>query len=684
MALTLCSKCSTLSFHDLFNDDVVFHPDLNSLVQSAKKCESCNLWWTQVQRGCSKEDIAACQAKKLPAHATKSSDNGDFNIYLRGEWHPAGTASVPDQIWLSCGVLVSAAGHDASTKLQTHVAVFADPATPAGALFAGRYSTSSHNPEYHATFAKMTLAACRKGHGVCNQACPPGARQMPTRVIDVGDQTLPASKRVTRIVLTKDLKQPQPYTALSYCWGRGTQAMLSDKNFADFLKFLPESKLSKTHIEAIDLTRLLGIRYLWIDALCIIQGNQKDWESESKRMASVYGNAELTIIAGRSADSGLGFLTNNYLTTKKHPKPVPMKAGPHLHTGEGPDLGTVYLTIQRGKSVGPVDTRGWCFQEALLSNRSLIFGEDQVSYQCRLHTRYEDGCVDIDTSKREQSLTSLNPGTKPEVLRRWYQMLVSFTPRALTEPHDIFACIVSVALITHGVLKARHLAGLWECDMPRGLLWKSRWSYTSRKHFLPIEKPLASPFTKRPGETPGKPVIRAPSWSWAHVTGQVFWDTNPRIESKWIDPQNNCIRPRDPKGLWTAGKVVGNPDVLYMPSLELQIFGRAVEVRCTNVVKKTGLRPEGIMLESMKPAPSAKPAPALATSGTAKPTYIALGYFDFPSDPRPANIWCLLVVTHEGLLLTRDGKGKFHRVGWFAVQDGKQFEGVKETAVDLV
>ncbi|KAK3953866.1 heterokaryon incompatibility protein-domain-containing protein [Pseudoneurospora amorphoporcata] len=682
MASALCHKCSTLRFYDLFNDDVVFHPDLNALVQSAKKCEGCNLWWTQVQRDCSKEDIAACLAKKLPANAIKSSNNGDFNIYLRGEWHPAGTASVPDQIWLSCGVLVSVVDH-AATKLQTHLAVFADPATPAGALFAGRYSTSARNPEYYATFAKGTLKACRNTHGVCNQASPPGARQMPTRVIDVGDQALPAAKRITRIVLTKDLKQPQPYTALSYCWGKGTQAKLNDENLAEFTKILPESKLSKTHTEAIDLTRLLGIRYLWIDALCIIQGNTKDWESESKRMASVYGNAELTIIAGRSADSGLGFVTNDYPTTKKLPKPVPMKAGPNPHTGDGPDLGSVYLTIQRGKSVGPVDTRGWCFQEALLSNRSLIFGQDQVAYQCRSHTRYEDGCVDVDTSKREQSLTSLNPGTKPEVLRRWYQMLNSFTPRALTEPHDIFPCIVSVAMITHGVLKARYLAGIWECDMPRGLLWKSRWSYTSRRHFLPIEKPLASPFTKRAGETPGKPVIRAPSWSWAHVTGEVFWDTNPRIESKWIDAKNVHIEPRDQQGLWTTAKGVGNPDVLYMSALELQIRGKAVQVRCTNVLKKrTPLTPEGIMMESIKSTPSAKPAPA--PTGTAKPNYIALGYFDFPGDPRPPNIWCLLVVVHEGLLLTRDGKGKFHRVGWFAVQDGKQFDGVKDMAVDLV
>ncbi|KHE81757.1 hypothetical protein GE21DRAFT_5107, partial [Neurospora crassa] len=681
-APTLCSKCSTLRFYDLFNDDVVFHPDLNSLVQSAKKCESCSLWWAQVQRTCTKEDIAACLAKKLPANAVRSSDNGDFKIYLRGEWHPAGTASVPDQIWLSCGVVVSAVGHDAPSKLQTNLVVFADPvaagvdpATTAGGLFAGRYSTSALHPEYHATFAKNTLANCRRGHGVCNQACPPGTRQMPTRVIDVGDQTLPAAKRVTRIVLTKDLKQPQPYTALSYCWGSGTQAMLNDTNLADFLKLLPESRLSKTHVEAIDLTRLLGIRYLWIDALCIIQKNQKDWEAESKRMSSVYGNAELTIIAGRSPDSGLGFLTNNYLTTKKHPKPVPMRAGPNPHTGEGPDLGTVYLTMQRGKSVGPVDTRGWCFQEALLSNRALVFGEDQVFYQCRQHTRYEDGCVDVDVSKRGQALTSLHPGTKPEVLRRWYQMLVSFTPRALTEPHDIFACIVSVALITHGVLKSRYLAGLWECDMPKGLLWKSRWSYVSRKHFRPIEKPLASPFTERPGEVPGKPVVRAPSWSWAYVTGPVFWDTNPRIESRWIDAKNICIRPRDSKGLWTNQSGAGNPDVLFMPALELQIFGKAVEVRCTKAMKKhTPLTPEGIMLESVKSA----------SSGPANSSYIALGYFDFPSDPMPANIWCLLVVAHEGLLLTRDGKGKFHRVGWFAVQDGKQFEAVKETAVDLV
>ncbi|EMD58396.1 hypothetical protein COCSADRAFT_42334, partial [Bipolaris sorokiniana ND90Pr] len=58
--------------------------------------------------------------------------------------------------------------------------------------------------------------------------------------------------------------------------------------------------------EALQIIRELGYRYLWIDALCIIQGDKKDWASEARKIAQVYSNAELTIVAGRSEDSAKG------------------------------------------------------------------------------------------------------------------------------------------------------------------------------------------------------------------------------------------------------------------------------------------------------------------------------------------------------------------------------------------
>jgi len=63
---------------------------------------------------------------------------------------------------------------------------------------------------------------------------------------------------------------------------------------------------------------------------------------------------------------------------------------------------------------------------------------------------------------------------------------------------------------------------------------------------------------------------------------------------------------------------------------------------------------------------------------------VGVGYFDFPAEKRPVNLWALRIVVGQGLLITLDGKGKYHRVGWFDVNDEEAFENTKEAAVDLV
>ncbi|KAK4206045.1 hypothetical protein QBC37DRAFT_301586, partial [Rhypophila decipiens] len=53
-----------------------------------------------------------------------------------------------------------------------------------------------------------------------------------------------------------------------------------------------------TFQDAIQVTRALGKKYLWIDALCIIQGPDGDWKSEAETMANIFACAYCTIAAG--------------------------------------------------------------------------------------------------------------------------------------------------------------------------------------------------------------------------------------------------------------------------------------------------------------------------------------------------------------------------------------------------
>ncbi|PWY88164.1 hypothetical protein BO70DRAFT_393887 [Aspergillus heteromorphus CBS 117.55] len=97
------------------------------------------------------------------------------------------------------------------------------------------------------------------------------------------------------------------YNALSYCWGPPDQRLLrtTDNNLQQHKEEIAMESLAKTYRHAIEVTRRLGIRYMWIDALCIIQGNGSDWEHECELMGQYYQYSERAhpVIAASGADS---------------------------------------------------------------------------------------------------------------------------------------------------------------------------------------------------------------------------------------------------------------------------------------------------------------------------------------------------------------------------------------------
>lgn len=137
---------------------------------------------------------------------------------------------------------------------------------------------------------------------------------LPTRLIDVGDPSgtqepclfVPGETN-PKYVLSGEHTN---YIALSYCWGSKEELVknpcikTTSSTLSDYIKSIPLAILPKTIADAINFTRQLGVRYLWVDSLCILQGNdqaaQEDWRRKSSKMASVYGGAFLTLAAARS------------------------------------------------------------------------------------------------------------------------------------------------------------------------------------------------------------------------------------------------------------------------------------------------------------------------------------------------------------------------------------------------
>lgn len=194
--------------------------------------------------------------------------------------------------------------------------------------------------------------------------------EMPTRLIDVSTN----SEGPIRLILTNKEIQDR-YIALSHCWGQ----LSDDQRFCTYESNLDQrmadisyDRLPPTFRDAVNVTRALGVRYLWIDSLCIIQQNAADWANEAGRMEDVFSNAHYTIAASSASSSLVGFLGSRM---------------PRDAIGVTTPSGPVYLAEAIDDFATDVEksilsTRGWVFQERALSRRTIYFTSKQVYWEC--------------------------------------------------------------------------------------------------------------------------------------------------------------------------------------------------------------------------------------------------------------------------------------------------------------
>ena len=190
---------------------------------------------------------------------------------------------------------------------------------------------------------------------------------LPSRLIEVA----PADSRgVPRLRSTTGLKGS--YLALSYCWGSSQSYVLTTKSLEVMMKKLEVKKLPQTILDAIDVTRNLGFKYLWVDALCIMQDlaepdAQQDMNQELAIMDQVYKNAAMTIVAACVPSVTDGFLKDRPGSGRRRFE-IPCRLGPErfsvVHIQE-------HMMYDDRKE--PINTRAWTFQEQLLSPRLLIY-----------------------------------------------------------------------------------------------------------------------------------------------------------------------------------------------------------------------------------------------------------------------------------------------------------------------
>lgn len=139
--------------------------------------------------------------------------------------------------------------------------------------------------------AQDWVKLCRANHLGCHSTA---TQDQPRRLLDVGTDSEPI-----RLVETSKAKT---FIALSHCWGKKRLLKTTKAALPSMAKKVPFDSLSATFQHAVEFTRIMNIRYLWIDSLCITQDDSADWKTEAAKMATIYADALLVISASAASD----------------------------------------------------------------------------------------------------------------------------------------------------------------------------------------------------------------------------------------------------------------------------------------------------------------------------------------------------------------------------------------------
>ena len=346
----------------------------------------------------------------------------------------------------------------------------------------------------------------------------------PTRLLDISELT------DVRLIETKDTKPAGPYVTVTHRWGHLDEEYVLNKQRHPLLtNGIPLGTLPRLFQDVISVARTLGVRYVWIDSLCILQDKDDitDWEREASLMEKVYSHSYCNISAADAENC------SQSLFNLRDPQSV------------NPETVTLDLLSDESGLVIPVDffvynchfwfeqvtcalvnTRAWVLQERILSPRVLHFGQCQLMWECcekdacevfphglhpelaaSEHVRFKSFALEVEPgSQRGYFDTSAIPVAH----LLWNRIIIDYSQCALSNPEDKLIACSGVAKRFQSMLHDTYVAGMWRTNLEAQLLWR-----------------------RNPGHTGSRPgVYRAPTWSWASLDGG-SWPS--------ARPQNGCL-----------------------------------------------------------------------------------------------------------------------------------------------
>lgn len=311
------------------------------------------------------------------------------------------------------------------------------------------------------------------------------------------------------------------YACLSYCWGR-SDIQLGRTTTANLLQqreSIPFNTLPGTVIDAIHLCYKLRLHYLWVDRLCIVQDDRKDWSEEASRMCEVYSKSALTISVPLCTESSqsffdirrMGFREQSQFTSIEHTeseskfKKRSWFVKESLSRSDGPwflEYSWEKFSATPNHQCNRWLDRGWTFQEWMLSPR--VLHVDSITlWDC-----FNGYANELNRRDMGKACLIRNPREFGKGFS-WDAIVREHSRREVTREGDILPALAGLASRYAQATGRTYIAGLWQEDLPRSLLWEDR-----------------TPVSRRAPDQHHD----MPSWSWASLKrgvtyGMGAWET---------------------------------------------------------------------------------------------------------------------------------------------------------------
>jgi hypothetical protein len=390
--------------------------------------------------------------------------------------------------------------------------------------------------------AKAWLDDCTFNHLKCSTTTSAESTWKPTHLLDVTIRGPKGSPGV-RLVDGMFLSPLTEYVTLSHCWGSSKPLRLNKTTLPALRHGVATATLPQTFADACAATLALGLRYLWIDALCIQHDSAPLVLKELSSMSRIFAEATCNLAATAAKNDAAGLFSERNVAALQ-PAVVELEAGKGVDPGVYKVLrSTVWADLVER---GPLLRRAWVFQERALAKRTVHFGRMEVLFECQQMCCSEVFPRGLPSNGVGAGEGEWSKRTHHQKVGNWGGLVREYSRGRLSYGSDKLLAIAGMTAQYAARNRLRgtdYLVGLWRGMLPGGLLWK-------------VDKGR------------GARVWRAPSWSWASLDGVVT------LPEQVVGKQDHCVEvvEVDVKGKMEGGVLV-DPLLGQVESASLKIRG---------------------------------------------------------------------------------------------------------------